>query len=123
MNPMDELNAARDSLALIPGVATCAIGLEDVIGAADYPIIRLVPSRLTPGRPYARRTAETLIYFGLPIAESNGLPAVYAGLFAMEEQIIAKVKLLDGRYLETITDEDRISAYKLMAIRCELPVS
>ena len=48
---MDDLNAARDALALIPGVQTCAVGLEEVIGADDYPLIRLVPSRVAPAEP------------------------------------------------------------------------
>ena len=123
MSTMDDLNAARDALAAIPGVATCAIGLEDIISAADYPMIRLVPSRIAPGKPYSRRTADILIYFGDAIAESAGLPAVYDGLLEMEAQIISVVKDLSGRYVETITDEDRISAYKLLAVRCELPVT
>jgi hypothetical protein len=124
MNPMDELNALRDSLATIPGVATCAIGLEDVIGSGDYPLVRLVPTRITMGKQYNRRTAELLVYFGASIAESAGLPAVYAAVFALEEQIITKVKALDGgRYIETITDEDRNTAFKLLAVRCELTVS
>ena len=48
---MTALEAARDALALIAGVASCKIGLEANISPADYPLIRVVPSRLTPGRP------------------------------------------------------------------------
>lgn len=116
------LEAARDALALIPDVASCRIGLEQGITAADYPLVRLVPSRLTPGRPYNNRTAETLIYFGMDItaAEAGGLEAVYAALFVLEGEIIAKLKAMGHRYVETITDEDRLDAYKLMTIRAEL---
>jgi len=114
------LTAARDALAAIPGVASCEIGLEANIGPDDYPLIRLVPTRITPGRPYGKRTAETTIYFGAPIANSEGMEQVYAALFDLEALIIEKVKTLQGRYLETITDEDRLDTYKLMAIRCEL---
>mgnify|MGYP007024625465 FL=1 len=116
------LQAARDALALIPDVASCKIGLEQGITAADYPLIRLVPSRITPGRPYNNRTAETLIYFGMDVtgADAGGLEAVYAALFGLEAEIIERLRALGHRYIETITDEDRLDAYKLMTIRAEL---
>ena len=59
-------------MALIAGVASCKIGLESNISPADYPLIRVVPSRLTPGKPYGNRTIETLIYFGAQTAKSEG---------------------------------------------------
>ena len=116
------LQATRDALALIPDVASCKIGLEQGITPADYPLIRLVPSRLTPGRPYGNRTVECLIYFGMDItgAEAGGLEAVYAALFGLEAAILDKLRSLGHRYVETITDEDRLDAYKLMTIRAEL---
>ena len=117
---MTTLEAAKTALALIPGVASCKIGLEANISPADYPMIRLVPTRLTPGRPYANRTSETQIYFGTPTANSEGLEAVYTELFELEALILEELRKLGARYIETITDEDRLDAYKLMAIRCEL---
>lgn len=120
MAAMDTLEAARDALKLITGVASCKIGLEPNISPADYPLIRVVPSRLTPGKPYGNRTIETLIYFGAQTAKSEGLETVYGDLFDLESAIIAAVQGLGGRYRETITDEDRLDAYKLMTIRCEL---
>lgn len=117
---MAVLEAARDSLATIPGVKSCAIGIEPNISPADYPMIRLVPSRITVGRPYDKRTCETLVYFGMNKATSEGLESVYEALFDLEALIIEKLKALDGRYVETITDEDRLDAFKLMTIRAEL---
>ena len=116
------LTAARDALALIPDVASCKIGLEQGITAADYPLIRLVPSRITPGRPYNNRTAECFIYFGMDVtgADAGGLEAVYAALFALEAEIIERLRAMHHRYIETVTDEDRLDAYKLMTIRAEL---
>lgn len=124
------LEAARDALAdcatlaaaalLTPAAGSCKIGLEEGISPLDYPLIRLVPSRVTPGQPYGKRTIETLIYFGVPIANSQGLEAVYEGLSDFEAEILAVVKALGGRYLETVTDEDRLDTYKLMAVRCSL---
>ena len=72
-----ELVAIRDSLAAITGVVTCKIGVEKGISPADYPMIRLVPVRFTPGKPYNNRTSETQVYFGADIANSEGLENVY----------------------------------------------
>ena len=76
--------------------------------------------RIVAGKPYSNRTIEALLYFGAPTANSEGLEDVYANLSALEAQILAVLKTLKGRYVETITDEDRLPLYKLMVIRCEL---
>lgn len=117
---MSSLEVLRDDLATIVGVTSCKIGIEPNISPADYPMIRIVPSRLTPGRPYNNRTAECLVYFGTSTATSEGLETVYDNLFTLEASIIGKIKAAGGRYIETITDEDRLDAYKLMTVRCEI---
>ena len=119
---MPTLQSARDALATIPGVKSCKIGLESGISPADYPLVRLVPTRLSPGKPYNRRTAEVTIYFGMDRGETEtgGLEAVYGALFGLELQIRDRVRELGGRYLATITDEDRLDTYKLMAVQVEL---
>jgi hypothetical protein len=114
------LEAARDALALITGVASCKIGLESNISPADYPLIRLVPARLIPGRPYHGRECETLVYFGAQTANSEGLEQVYEDLFDLEAEILTVLRTLGARYRETITDEDRLDAYKLMVIRADI---
>lgn len=114
------LETARDALALIDGVASCKIGIEANLGPGDYPMIRLVPTRLIAGRPYHARECETLIYFGAPIANSEGMEAVYESLFALEAEILTVLRALGARYRETITDEDRLDAYKLMVIRADI---
>lgn len=119
------LETLRVRLATITGVQSCAIGLEPNIAPEDYPIVRLVPSLIRKTATFTR-AVETLIYFGKPIHESNeGLPAVYEELLDMEQAI---VDALDGNgfaviYLDTITDEDRVEHYKLMAVRAELHVT
>ena len=127
MGAMSTLTAARDSLAAISGVASCKVGMEHNISPSDYPLIRLVPSSLTPGQPYGSRTIDTLITFGAQVTESEGLESVYTALFALELSIRTKIRDLGGRYITTVTDEDalpfvdgRPSPYKLMAVRCEL---
>lgn len=136
---MQTLERLRDALGALPGVQTCRIGLEANITPDDYPIIRLVPSRMAPmnaalgGRVIARN-GELLIYFGAPVQPFEDAPdeagrarleKVYAALFEMEASILdvfstppEGVRVV--RYLETITDEDRLDTYKLMAIRCEV---
>lgn len=118
------LQTLRDALAQITGIQSCKIGYESGISPACYPMIRLVPVVASPGNPYRYRTSEILIYFGDDTTNSQGLELVYKRLFELEEEILQVVKDQDGRYLETVTDQDRgISAgstYKLMAIRCEL---
>ena len=117
-----ELLTLRDALAELPGLSSCQIGLEANISPEHYPLVRLVPARFTPGRPYGNRTCEVLLYFGARIANSQGLEEVYRGLFALEAAILDSLRTLGVRYVETITDEDRLDTYKLMAIRAELTV-
>lgn len=116
---MDVLEALRVRFAALPGVASARIGLEPNISPADYPLVRIVPDRITPAA-YGKREAECSIFFGVPIATSEGLDAVYTALFALESAIIAAVRAHGGRYLETITDSDRLDTYKMMAVRCRV---
>jgi hypothetical protein len=117
---MAVLESLRDHLADLPGVATSKIGLEANIGPSDYPLVRIVPIRITPGRPYDNRQVECFIYFGNAIADSEGLESVYDQLFTLEASIRQAVHAIGGRYLETVTDEDRDMTYKVMGVRCEL---
>ena len=120
----NNLATLRDALALISGVATCKIGLEANMSPADYPLIRIVPTRIRTAAVNTRRRAEVLIYFGVPIHEfDGGLESLYSHLFTLEQTIIDTVLSSAGWlgfYTETITDEDRLDAYKLMACRCDI---
>lgn len=116
-----ELEALRDALRAVPGVASSKIGLEANISPIDYPMVRLVPTRFVPGKPFGIRSAETLIYFGSALTNSQGLEAVYTELFELEASILWVLQDAGVKYVETITDEDRLDAYKLMTVRCEVP--
>lgn len=127
---MAALEAARDALAAVPGLAdfdggkSCKVGLESGISPAQYPLIRVVPVRATPGRPYNQRTVEALVYFAAQIAQSQGLETVLAGLFDMEKAILDIGKAQGWRYLETIAAPNPFEApqaYQVMGIRFELP--
>lgn len=117
---MTALENARDALAGIPGVVSCKVGIEPNLSPADYPMIRVVPSRVTTGKPYSGSTIETLIYFGAQLTTSEGLESVYSALSDMHDEIKAVIGTLQGRYIELVTDEDRLDAYKIMYVRCEL---
>ena len=123
---MTQLEILRDLLALIPGIKTSKIGIEKGMTAADYPMIRIVPTTVGPGDVIGLRAAEVLIYFGKPIEEFDEEPdaegrvrleKLYAELFALEETIIEILAVMGGEYEETLLDEDRIDTYKLMAVK------
>ena len=116
------LDTLKTALASVAGVATCKIGLEANMSPADYPMVRIVPSRISDGTSLARRKVECLVYFGQPIHEfSSGLEALYASLMSMESALLtAAIQSTSARYIETVLDEDRVDAYKLMALRLEL---
>ena len=124
-SPMPVLDALRDLLGAVPGVQTSRIGLEATMTPEDYPIVRIVPSRVGPSDFISElRATECLIYFGRPIHEfTDGLEALYAELFTMEAALIAALPRSGdwvAQWRETITDEDRNDAYKLMALRVQV---
>jgi len=124
------LEAMRDALAALPGVQTCRIGIEDNITPDDYPIIRLVPSKLSPfGEVGYRHRCEAHIYYGAPIQPFDDAPdsagrvrleKLYAALFEMDAAIREILYLAGWQCFETTLDEDRLETYKLMAVRCLL---
>ena len=120
----DTLSGLVADLAGISGVASCRVGLERSITPADYPLIRVVPTQLLPSGAIqtARRRMEIVVYFGLTVEESSsGLPAVYAALLDLEQAIVTTLERGGawgfGTHLETVTDEDRLDTYKIMAAR------
>lgn len=123
-NAFPLLAALRDQLAAVPGVATCRIGLEANMTPADYPMVRIVPSTLRNGDVVGLRSASCLIYFGQPIHEfEGGMEALYEALLTMEQTLITAAEQTPGlgvTYRETVLDEDRVDAYKLMALRVEV---
>ncbi len=117
---MRALETARDALGAISGIASCRIGFEAAVSPADYPLVRLVPERIVPGKPYFGRTCQTLVYLSMPTAEAEGLEEVYADLFELERQVLRVLKDLQARYIETLWDRDELRPYKMIAIRCDI---
>jgi hypothetical protein len=117
---MTALLNARDAFRSIARVVTCEIGDEANMSPENYPMIRLVPVRVTPGLPMNGRAIDTNIIFGMALANPLGLTAVYQGLSDFEAEILAVLRTLNGRYVETVTDQDTLPMYKRMAIRCQI---
>lgn len=128
-NALPALEQLRDALGAITWgdgltIKTAKVGLEAGISPEDYPILRVVPSRIAPSSLAdipGLRGRETLVYFGMPVTEADeGLETLYRYLFEMETALINALPR-SGEYvaewLETITDEDRLPGYKLMALR------
>jgi hypothetical protein len=125
------LDIVVDSLKTIDGVQSCKIGLEVGMTANDYPMIRVVPTRIisadnNPGR----RTVSVIIYVGVKIFEGpESLAKLYAELLDFESAVRAKVMFemvsdirkqgffIKTEYVETIFDEDRVPLFKLIAIK------
>ena len=134
MTPWQLLTQIKETLATVPNVASCGIGLEANITPADYPLIRIVPTRLTPEDDVGDRAKlEVTVYFGDALLEvSDGLETVYAGLFALEEAIRQAMlfaakraaweagEQFTARFVDTLFDEDRLPHYKMMASRFEV---
>ena len=53
---MPALEHAKAALAGIPGLVSCEIGRKEDVSPNDYPMIQIVPTRVTPGAAYAGRT-------------------------------------------------------------------
>lgn len=135
MTAWELLVQLKTTLATIPGTATCKIGLEQNITPDQYPLIRLLPTRMQPKDAVGNQALlEVTIYFGAALLEvdSGGLEAVYASLFALEETIRQAVLFgavkaawdagsrMQVRYVDTLFDEDRLVHYKVMASRFEV---
>lgn len=121
------LQSLRERMAAIEGIKTCKIGLEQGVAHDDYPIIRIVPQDFysSGSNNWDRRKANILIYFGAAVDESaDGLESVYETLLELETKIVEACAVKgDGwraKYTGTITDEDRLEIYKIMAVRIEV---
>jgi hypothetical protein len=74
------------------------------------------------GGPIGRRQCDVTIYFGQPIHEFDaGLEQLHASLFTLERALLSAAMgattFYRKEYRETVLDEDRLDACKLMAIQ------
>lgn len=134
MTPWEILTQIKATLATIAGITSCKIGLEANITPDQYPLIRLVPTRMAPKDDVGDRARlELTVYFGDALLESaDGLETVYEGLFELEalirEAVLFTAKRsawtagdrMTARFLDVLFDEDRLPHYKLMASRFEV---
>jgi hypothetical protein len=125
MNTWTAMDSMKAKLSGVAGVCTCKIGIEAGLSPDDYPIIRLVPARFSmPDRQTV--LIHLTVYYGMPLTEGDdGLESLYLALLEMETAIKAAIHAGDGYYakfIDTITDEDRLEQYKLFASRFEISV-
>jgi hypothetical protein len=119
----DVLTTIQSRCEALDNVTTCKIGLEPNLTAADYPIVRIVPSVLRNNTACAWRVdAEVIIYYGeLSYAfNDGGIEAQYEWLLAMDVTIRNIIEVGDGwraKWLDTVLDEDRLPGYKIFASR------
>jgi hypothetical protein len=128
------LTLIKTTLANMSNVASCQIDLEANITPADYPLVRIILMRLaSPNEGSMRRQVEMLIYFGAALLEaSDGLETVYETLLTTEGEILEQMQFvligaalqqghfLQSRFIETLTDEDRLPHHKLFASRFQV---
>ena len=115
------LTVLRHRLASEAGIVNCRVGIEANMTPADYPMVRIVPSKVSYAAVLGRRKVDCLVYFGTPVHEfSAGLEALYADLLALEALLVDAATSGGAyycEYLETVADEDRVDGFKLMAMR------
>lgn len=116
------LENIKAQLENINGIVTCKIGIEHAISPDDYPLIRIVPTRAEHGAALPRKKLDVLIYYGQPLNETDegGLEAVYAALCELEDAVVTAMESCQdftAVWQDTVTDEDRLEAYKLFASR------
>jgi hypothetical protein len=135
MTPQEILTQLETTLATTPGMVTCKIGLEQNITPDQYPLIRIVPTRMRPQDDVGDKVLlEVTVYFGAALLEvdAGGLEAVYAGLLALEMTIREAVLFgavraawaagnrMQVKFVDVLFDEDRLPHYKMMASRFEV---
>jgi hypothetical protein len=119
----DVLIGIKNAVALIKGVNTCNIGMEHTINAADYPMVRIVPSIIKIDlRVPRRQSMDIIVYYGdlLHEFEGNGLQDSYAYFLDMDAKIRNAIVPGQGwcaEWIDTTMDEDRLPGYKLFAAR------
>lgn len=118
----DILGNIKETLQFTDIVKTCKIGIESAISPDDYPLIRIVPARDEPATTIPRKKLDVIVYYGYPLSEADAgsLEAVYEWLCMMEDNIIAAMEScrdFTATWKDTVTDEDRLEAYKLFASR------
>lgn len=116
------LDTLSQEIIKIDFVNSVGIGIEPNLAPQDYPMVRIVPQRFTPGK-YNNRICECGFFFGMATNDADGRENVYKRLFELERELIRIIKEQGGRYFETVTDEAALDTYKLMYIRADLDIA
>lgn len=113
------LEQIATDLEAVTGVETSKVGIEPGISPASYPIVRVVPLAIDKAGGNTFPQFDVRIYFGADTAVYSGMAAVYSALFAMHDEIISILENSGSGYTavfrRTVTDEDRLKPYKILA--------
>ena len=117
------LTLIQTKLSAIATLKTCKLGLETSIAPSEYPIARIVASS-SQNDEFRRGKHIVKIYYGFNLSEFDGLDAIYQKLYALETEIRDAIDLELEPYLckwvNTISDEDRIPEYKILCSSFEV---
>ncbi len=119
----DILTLIQTKLSTIATITTCKIGLEEALSPADYPIIRIVAGN-SQNTEYKHTLHQVKIYYGFNLSEFDGLDTIYQKLYSLEKEIRGLIELDLEPYLckwvNTISDEDRLQGYKILCSTFEV---
>lgn len=110
----------RDALAQIPAVASCKIGIEVNITAADYPLIRLVLEDSEDANTLYRESTTLAVYAGCKLFDfaAGGIEAQYEWLLATDVAIREAITSAPSESLavwkRSVYDGDQLPGYKVM---------
>lgn len=98
MNIESLLQAISTDLAQVDGVNTSKLGLEEAPNESDYPLVRIVPVRLSQETSSSgSRELEVHIYYGDTINNQTTLQQVYITNCQLERHIDERMK--NGQWL------------------------
>ena len=107
----------KEKIQDIAIVKSCKIGLENAIPPSEYPLIRIVAGRSsTIG--YLKAKHQVKIYYGFNLSDFDGIEVVYEKLYSLEKEIkeliVPDMNPYLCKWIDTISDEDRLDGYKVL---------
>jgi len=124
-NAYDLMVEVKGKLEGISGVATVKIGLEPNMTGRDYPAIRIVAGTNRRGQ-YLYESYSFTVYFGENLHDKIGIEEIYNRLYAYESEIRRRLDTFQPtigglcKWIDTISDEDRLEGFKVLASRFEV---
>jgi len=125
MNVYELMIEVKDRLQNIPNINTVKIGIEPNMTGRDYPAVRIVAGVNKRGE-YLYENAIFTVYFGENLHDKIGIEEIYNRLYTYESEIRDKLDTFQPavgglcKWVDTISDEDRLQGFKILASRFEV---